>query len=75
MSPEIKYPTDPHYWEQHVFFYVGVSTGLLGTNDNEAGNDFPLLDGSQAENLEEFIHSWQVGQVRHCQCLYFNYIQ
>ncbi|XP_037642433.1 uncharacterized protein LOC119498040 [Sebastes umbrosus] len=38
----------------------GTSTGLLGTNDNEVGNDFPLPDGSQAENLEEFFYSWQM---------------
>nr|XP_033505718.1 uncharacterized protein LOC117271565 [Epinephelus lanceolatus] len=38
----------------------GTSSGLLGTNDNEAGNDHPLPDGSQAENLEEFFHSWQM---------------
>lgn len=44
----------------HVFVYTGTSTGLLGTNDYEAGNDFPLPDGSQAENLEDFLSSWQV---------------
>ncbi|XP_068593999.1 uncharacterized protein [Cebidichthys violaceus] len=38
----------------------GTSTGLLGTNDNEAGNDFLLPDGSQAENMEEFLYSWQM---------------
>ncbi|KAL0966760.1 hypothetical protein UPYG_G00299790 [Umbra pygmaea] len=38
----------------------GVSTGLLGTNDNEAGNDFPLPDGSQADNMADFLHSWQM---------------
>uniref|UniRef100_UPI0037E98E19 uncharacterized protein n=1 Tax=Semicossyphus pulcher TaxID=241346 RepID=UPI0037E98E19 len=38
----------------------GTSTGLLGTNDNEAGNDFPLPDGSQAENMDSFFHSWQM---------------
>ncbi|XP_040911109.1 uncharacterized protein LOC121193056 [Toxotes jaculatrix] len=38
----------------------GTSTGLLGTNDNEAGNDFPLPDGSQAENLDVFFYSWQM---------------
>ncbi|XP_077415011.1 uncharacterized protein LOC144044458 isoform X2 [Vanacampus margaritifer] len=39
----------------------GKSTGLLGTNDNEAGNDSPLRDGSsQAENMKEFFYSWQV---------------
>ncbi|XP_059199744.1 uncharacterized protein LOC131979750 [Centropristis striata] len=42
----------------------GMSTGLLGTNDNEAGNDFPLPDGSQAENLEDFFYNWQVGQMK-----------
>lgn len=48
--------------------YSGASSGLLGTNDNEAGNDFPLLDGSQAENLDSFFHSWQVGHVRTTSC-------
>nr|XP_020442398.1 uncharacterized protein LOC109951951 [Monopterus albus] len=38
----------------------GTSTGLLGTNDNEVGNDFPLPDGSQAENLDSFFYSWQM---------------
>ncbi|XP_041848721.1 uncharacterized protein LOC121644668 isoform X2 [Melanotaenia boesemani] len=38
----------------------GVSTGLLGTNDNDAGNDFPLHDGSQAKTLEDFFTSWQL---------------
>ncbi|KAG7227140.1 hypothetical protein INR49_013938 [Caranx melampygus] len=38
----------------------GASTGLFGTNDNEAGNDFPLPDGSQAENLDSFFHNWQM---------------
>ncbi|KAF7669802.1 hypothetical protein LDENG_00124500 [Lucifuga dentata] len=38
----------------------GMSAGLLGTNDNEAGNDFSLPDGSQAESLEDFLYSWQM---------------
>ncbi|KAE8291162.1 hypothetical protein D5F01_LYC10756 [Larimichthys crocea] len=38
----------------------GTSTGLLGTNDYEAGNDFPVHDGSQAENLDSFFYSWQM---------------
>ncbi|XP_051279537.1 uncharacterized protein LOC127375918 isoform X2 [Dicentrarchus labrax] len=38
----------------------GASTGLLGTNDNEAGNDAPLADGSQAENLNSLFYSWQM---------------
>nr|XP_046265535.1 uncharacterized protein LOC124069998 [Scatophagus argus] len=42
----------------------GTSTGLLGTNDNEAGNDSPLPDGSQAENLDRFFNSWHVGQIK-----------
>lgn len=45
-----------------LIVYAGVSTGVLGTNDNEAGNDFPLPDGSQADNMADFMHSWQVGQ-------------
>ncbi|XP_037131472.1 uncharacterized protein LOC119136818 isoform X1 [Syngnathus acus] len=38
----------------------GTSTGALGTNDNEAGNDSPLRDGSQAENMKEFFYNWQM---------------
>ncbi|XP_067330193.1 uncharacterized protein [Channa argus] len=38
----------------------GTSVGLLGTNDNEAGNDFPLPDGSQAKSLDSFLYSWQM---------------
>ncbi|KAM9322405.1 uncharacterized protein KZ484_020619 [Pholidichthys leucotaenia] len=38
----------------------GSSTGLFGTNDNDPGNDFPLRDGSQAKNLEQFFSSWQM---------------
>ncbi|KAM7379044.1 hypothetical protein PAMP_004619 [Pampus punctatissimus] len=38
----------------------GMSTGLLGSNDNEAGNDFILPNGSQAENLKDFLYSWQM---------------
>lgn len=47
-----------------VLFCTGASVGLLGTNDNEAGNDSPLPDGSQAQSLESFLNGWQVGQVR-----------
>lgn len=43
---------------------TGASVGLLGTNDNEAGNDSPLPDGSQAQSLDSFLSGWQVGQVR-----------
>ncbi|KAM6918281.1 apolipophorin-like [Xenentodon cancila] len=41
----------------------GASTGLLGTNDNDPFNDFPLRDGSQAAALEDFFHSWEVGDM------------
>ncbi|KAL0595496.1 hypothetical protein AAY473_035686 [Plecturocebus cupreus] len=44
----------PGLWHQ------GISTGLLGTNDNEAGNDLMLPDGSGAHSLEELSLAWQV---------------
>ncbi|XP_057606639.1 uncharacterized protein LOC130861610 [Hippopotamus amphibius kiboko] len=39
----------------------GLSAGLLGTNDNEAGNELMLPDGTVASSLEEFSPAWQVG--------------
>uniref|UniRef100_A0A8C0E305 Vitellogenin domain-containing protein n=1 Tax=Balaenoptera musculus TaxID=9771 RepID=A0A8C0E305_BALMU len=39
----------------------GLSAGLLGTNDNEAGNELMLPDGTVASSLEEFTPAWQVG--------------
>nr|XP_025711332.1 uncharacterized protein LOC112811463 [Callorhinus ursinus] len=39
----------------------GVSAGLLGTNDNEAGNELMLPDGTVAQSLEELALAWQVG--------------
>ncbi|XP_074545635.1 uncharacterized protein LOC141804879 [Halichoeres trimaculatus] len=41
-------------------WFHGTSAGLLGTNDNEAGNDFPKLDGAQAQDMHSFFHSWQM---------------
>lgn len=41
----------------------GLSAGLLGTNDNEAGNELMLPDGTVAGSLEEFSLAWQVGQL------------
>ncbi|XP_038618739.1 uncharacterized protein LOC119942156 [Tachyglossus aculeatus] len=38
----------------------GVSAGLLGTNDNEAGNEFMLPGGSLARSWQEFTEAWQV---------------
>lgn len=46
-----------------LFWCTGASVGLLGTNDNEAGNDSPLPDGSQAQSLDSFLTGWQLGQV------------
>ncbi|XP_057713493.1 uncharacterized protein LOC130929889 [Corythoichthys intestinalis] len=46
-------------WTLHGWLH-GTSTGLLGTNDNEVGNDWLLRDASQAENKMEFFHSWQM---------------
>lgn len=39
---------------------TGISAGLLGTNDNEAGNELMLPDGSVARSLEELSLAWQV---------------
>uniref|UniRef100_A0A6I8P492 Vitellogenin domain-containing protein n=1 Tax=Ornithorhynchus anatinus TaxID=9258 RepID=A0A6I8P492_ORNAN len=38
----------------------GVSAGLLGTNDNEAGDELMLPDGSLARSWQEFTEAWQV---------------
>ncbi|XP_062957166.1 uncharacterized protein LOC134381001 [Cynocephalus volans] len=42
-------------------WYHGVSAGLLGTNDNEAGDELLLPDGTVASSLEELSLAWQVG--------------
>ncbi|KAF5918396.1 hypothetical protein HPG69_011837, partial [Diceros bicornis minor] len=39
----------------------GVSAGLLGTNDNEGGNELTLPDGTLAGSPEELTRAWQVG--------------
>ncbi|XP_056122689.1 apolipophorin-like [Rhinichthys klamathensis goyatoka] len=44
----------------------GVSTGLLGTNDNEAANELLLPDGSHTHSVLQFTHSWQVDS--ECSC-------
>ncbi|XP_051828645.1 uncharacterized protein LOC127545411 [Antechinus flavipes] len=38
----------------------GMSAGILGTNDNEAGNDLLLPNGSLAGDLDEFTEAWKV---------------
>ncbi|KAM8838905.1 uncharacterized protein ACB058_015501 isoform 2-T2 [Synchiropus picturatus] len=40
----------------------GKSTGALGTNDNEPGNDLSLPSGPQAENMESFYSAWQLSK-------------
>ncbi|XP_047657702.1 uncharacterized protein LOC113644112 isoform X2 [Tachysurus fulvidraco] len=39
----------------------GRSSGLLGTNDNEVGNDYLLPNGSQARSMDEFTQGWNTG--------------
>ena len=41
-------------------FPIGVSAGLLGTNDNEAANELMLPDGTLAHSLAELGLAWQV---------------
>ncbi|OWK10905.1 hypothetical protein Celaphus_00006916 [Cervus elaphus hippelaphus] len=39
---------------------IGLSAGLLGTNDNEASNEMMLPDSTLASSLEEFTQAWQL---------------
>ncbi|XP_053486076.1 apolipophorins-like [Ictalurus furcatus] len=41
----------------------GISSGLLGTNDNEVGNDYLLPNGSQARSEDDFMQGWNVGSI------------
>ncbi|XP_064008707.1 uncharacterized protein LOC135180262 [Pogoniulus pusillus] len=43
-------------------WHHGISAGLLGTNDNEAGNEWILPNHSFTENVQEFTESWQVNK-------------
>ncbi|XP_065541888.1 uncharacterized protein LOC136017503 [Lathamus discolor] len=45
-------------------WHHGISAGLFGTNDNEAGNEWILPNGSITDNLQEFTQSWQVNTCR-----------
>ncbi|XP_053326459.1 uncharacterized protein LOC128501125 [Spea bombifrons] len=38
----------------------GISAGLFGTNDNEAGNDLVLPDHLQSNSTHDFAQKWQV---------------
>ncbi|KAF2981704.1 hypothetical protein EK904_015086 [Melospiza melodia maxima] len=40
-------------------WHHGVSAGLFGTNDNEAGNEWMVPNGSFTDNVKEFTQSWQ----------------
>lgn len=44
----------------HFNSIPGISAGLFGTNDNEAGNDWILPNHSFTDNVQEFTWSWQV---------------
>ncbi|XP_069599470.1 apolipophorin-like, partial [Ranitomeya imitator] len=41
-------------------WHHGVSAGLFGTNDNEAGNDLLLPDHSRTNSTHDFSLKWQV---------------
>ncbi|KAM6054404.1 uncharacterized protein VSU04_010687 [Chlamydotis macqueenii] len=43
-------------------WHHGISAGLFGTNDNEAGNEWLLPNRSFTDNLQEFTQSWQVNK-------------
>nr|XP_041575127.1 uncharacterized protein LOC115497284 [Taeniopygia guttata] len=43
-------------------WHHGVSAGLFGTNDNEAGNEWMVPNGSFTDNVQEFTQSWQVNK-------------
>ncbi|XP_042717557.2 uncharacterized protein LOC101945417 [Chrysemys picta bellii] len=45
-------------------WHHGVSAGLFGTNDNEAGNEWMLPNHSYTDSVKEFTRSWQVSS--HC---------
>ncbi|XP_033921269.1 uncharacterized protein [Melopsittacus undulatus] len=45
-------------------WHHGISAGLFGTNDNEAGNEWILPNGSITDNVQEFTQSWQVNTCR-----------
>ncbi|NXP51135.1 APLP protein, partial [Heliornis fulica] len=41
-------------------WHHGISAGLFGTNDNEAGNEWTLPNRSLSDSMQEFTQSWQV---------------
>ncbi|XP_054698985.1 uncharacterized protein LOC129213269 isoform X2 [Grus americana] len=43
-------------------WHHGISAGLFGTNDNEAGNEWLLPNHSFSNSVQEFTRSWQVNE-------------
>ncbi|KAK2543908.1 hypothetical protein Q9966_002757 [Columba livia] len=43
-------------------WHHGISAGLFGTNDNEAGNEWTLPNGSLTDDVQDFTQSWQVNK-------------
>jgi len=43
------------------------STGLLGTNDNEADNDWKMPTGRQASHTHEFVNAFELSRGAQCQ--------
>lgn len=52
--------------DSNFLFPLGRSSGLLGTNDNEVGNDYLLPNGSQARSMDEFTQGWNVSTLFFC---------
>lgn len=42
------------------------TAGLLGSNDNEASNDWEMPSGRNADNVEDFLNSYEVGKSSQC---------
>ncbi|XP_026899040.2 uncharacterized protein LOC106989291 isoform X4 [Acinonyx jubatus] len=57
----VRPPREPWPGSPTSPFPIGVSAGLLGTNDNEAANELMLPDGTLAHGLEELGLAWQLG--------------
>ena len=45
----------------------GESSGLLGSNDNEADNDWQMSSGKKADNVHDFLNSYEVSKNAQCQ--------
>lgn len=44
----------------------GDVSGILGTNDNDASNDWKMPSGKQASHAEEFLNSYEVSKAPQC---------